>query len=87
MASQNVEKDSGICLSVIKKNSKIPIRVSGSSSDGEQSCSEQLGHASHSSSRPSRIPIAVSRQGGESDSFEDNQNQVELNTTDSGMDQ
>lgn len=87
MASQNIARDSGICLSAVQQKSKIPIRVSGSSSDSEQSYSEEPGHVNRRSTRrSSRIPIAVSRHGSGSDSSEENQNKIKPNTTDSGMD-
>ncbi|KAJ7337806.1 hypothetical protein OS493_007963 [Desmophyllum pertusum] len=86
MASQNIARDSGICLSAVQQKSKIPIRVSGSSSDSEQSYSEEPGHVNRRSTRrSSRIPIAVSRHGSGSDSSEENQNKIKPNTTDSGI--
>ena len=85
MASQNIARDSGICLSAVKRKSKIPIRVSRSSSDSEQSCTEEPSHGNRYSVQNSRIPIAVSRQDSGSDSSEDYQNKTKPNTTDSGM--
>lgn len=84
MASQNIARDSGICLPAVKRKSKIPVRVSRSSSDSEQSCTEEPSHVNRYSERSSRIPVAVSRQGSGSDSSEDHQNKTKPNATDSG---
>ena len=85
MASQKITSDSGICLSAEKRKSKLPVRVSRSSSDSEHSSDEDAGRASRPRQRSSRIPVPVSRQNRGSDSSEEDHERTKPAGTDSGV--